>query len=189
MIDFAIRRLQPYDSLDDLTVMLHRAFASLGRLGLNCQCVDQTSATTRQRIERGDGFVAVADRRIVGTITLEVPDPSTSIRRYRAPHVASIHQFAVDPDYQGAGIGHALLQVAATWARARRYAELALDTPALAGELRRYYAGQGFKSVGLVQLAGRTYESVVMARPVGGVPLPDDRRRRLDGILMRHPVP
>ena len=33
MIDVAIRRLQPGDSLDELTALLHRAFAPLGRSG------------------------------------------------------------------------------------------------------------------------------------------------------------
>lgn len=184
MIDFSIRRLQPGDSLDDLTALLHRAFAPLGRRGLNCQSVDQTTATTRQRIERGDCFVAIADRAIVGTITLQVPDPSSAIRHYRAPDVASVHQFAVDPGYQGAGIGHALLQVAATWARARQYAALALDTPAPAGELRDYYGRQGFKLVGLVQLAGRGYESALMAKPVNGLP----KSAKIYAWPARHPA-
>jgi GNAT superfamily N-acetyltransferase len=184
MIDFSVRRLQPGDSLDDLTSMLHRAFAPLGRRGWNCPCADQAPSMTRKRVARGDCFVAVADRKIVGTITLQAADPSASIQRYRCADVASIHQFAVDPCYQGAGIGHALMQVAATWARARQYAELALDTPAPAGELRNYYARQGFKSIGLVQLADRTYESAVMAKPVNGL----SGRARIDPWPARHPA-
>jgi GNAT superfamily N-acetyltransferase len=170
MIDFSIRRLQPGDSIDDLTLLLHRSFAPMGSRGLNCQSVDQTPETTRQRIKRGDCFVAVANRKVVGTITLQAPDPSAPIRCYRAADVASIHQFAVDPDYQGGGIGHALLQVAAIWARTRRYAELALDTPAPLGPLRDYYVRQGFRLIGLVQLMGRTYESAVMAKPLVSLP-------------------
>jgi GNAT superfamily N-acetyltransferase len=170
VIDFSIRRLQPGDSIDDLTVLLHRAFAPMALRGLNCQSINQTPTTTRQRIKRGDCFVAVANRRIVGTITLQAPDPSAPIRCYRAPDVASIHQFAVDPDYQRSGIGRALLQVAATWARARRFVELALDTPTPLGPLRDYYVRQGFRLIGLAQLMGRTYESAVMAKPLGSLP-------------------
>ena len=195
MIDFSIRRLQPGDSIDDLTSLLHRAFAPMGLRGLNCQSIDQTPATTRQRIRRGDCLVAVADRRIVGTITLQAPDPSAAIRFYRAPDVASIHQFAVDPDYQGDGIGHALLQVASTWGRTRRYAELALDTPAPIGPLRDYYVRQGFQLVGLVQLAGRTYESAVMAKPLGSSPKtaaihawPIRRPAAMSGVVRRSDV-
>lgn len=167
MIDFCIRRRQPEDSIDDLTSMLHRAFAPMGQRGLNCQSIDQTPATTRQRIDRGDCFVAVADRRIVGTVTLQAPDASAAIRCYRDPEVASIHQLAVDPDYQSAGIGHSLLQTAVIWARTRRYAEIALDTPAPLHLLRDYYVRQGFKFAGLVWLAGRTYQSAVMTKQVG----------------------
>src|SRR6476661_6594606 len=60
----AIRRLQLSDSLEELTSLLRRAFASLGRQGLNCTCVDQTAAVTRERVQLGDCFVAVADRRV-----------------------------------------------------------------------------------------------------------------------------
>ena len=52
------------------------------------------------------------------------------------------------------------------WARMRRFGELALDTPALALDVRAYYARQGFVVVGGARLAGRDYDSVVMSKSI-----------------------
>ncbi len=71
----SLRPLSDGDSLDELTAMLHRAFSRLGQMGLNCTCVDQSVAVTRERIEKGACYVAVCDGRLVGTITLYGPDP------------------------------------------------------------------------------------------------------------------
>jgi GNAT superfamily N-acetyltransferase len=170
MKNFAIRRFNPIDSLEEVTEMLHRAFAPMAALGANCQCVDQSPSTTRQRMSRGDCRVAVADRRIVGTLTLETCDPASSLAHYRRPGVATLHQFAVDPLYQGAGVGRSLLKVATMWAHMRQFAELALDTPAVALEVRAYYAHHGFRLVGGARLAGRSYDSVIMSKPIAFEP-------------------
>ena len=166
MKNFAIRRFNSTDSIEEVTEMLHRAFAPMAMLGANCQCVDQSPSTTRERMARGDCLVAVADRRIVGTLTLETCDPSSSVAHYRKPGVASLHQFAVDPAYQGAGVGRSMLKVATMWAHMRQFGELALDTPALALDVRSYYARQGFRWVAGVRVAGRSHDSVVMSKSI-----------------------
>ena len=166
MKNFAIRRFNSTDSIEEVTEMLHRAFAPMAMLGANCQCVDQSSSTTRERMARGDCLVAVADRRIVGTLTLETCDPSSSVAHYRKPGVASLHQFAVDPAYQGAGVGRSLLKVATMWAHMRQFGELALDTPALALDVRAFYAHQGFRLVGGTRLPGRGYDSVILSKSI-----------------------
>ncbi len=53
--------------------MVHRAFSRLGRMGLNCTCVDQSVAVTRERIKKNACYVAVCDGRLVGTFTLYGP--------------------------------------------------------------------------------------------------------------------
>ena len=166
MKNFAIRRFNSTDSIEEVTEMLHRAFAPMASLGANCQCVHQPSSTTRERMARGDCLVAVADRRIVGTLTMETCDPSSSIAHYRQPNVASLHQFAVDPAYQGGGVGRSMLKVASMWALMRQFREIALDTPALALDVRAFYAHQGFRLVQVARLAGRDYESVILGRPI-----------------------
>ncbi|MEP6503210.1 MAG: GNAT family N-acetyltransferase [Betaproteobacteria bacterium] len=135
MNDLLIRRLAPDDSVDDLTNLLHRAFAPLGRMGLACGCVAQSVATTAARIARGTCFVALRQSRIVGTVTVEAPDAHSDCAWYRRPRTASVHQFAVEPGVQHHGCGTRLLTTAQRWAAARGCHELALDTPQRAAHL------------------------------------------------------
>ena len=161
-----IRRLSPADSLDELTSMLHRAFARLGRMGLNCTSFDQSVETTAQRVRLGECYVAVGDGRLIGTVTLHEPDGRSGVRWYRRPDVASLHQFAVDPSHQGTGCGKALLLVAQRWASVHGCCELALDTPAPASHLIAFYASQGFRVVEHVQLQGKSYRSAVLSKRI-----------------------
>ncbi len=184
MTGIAIRRFQLNDSLEALTTLLRRAFSSLGRQGLNCTCVDQTVDVTRQRVVQGDCFVAVADRRVVGTITLHDVDRASPVNWYRNPVVASIHQFAVDPNHQGVGIGQALLRTAEDWARCRRYVQLALDTPEPAEHLRAFYGRRGFMQAETTKLFGKSYFSVVLSKAVN----PPARRSGPVSWPARHPA-
>ena len=179
MKNFAIRRFNSIDCIEEVTGMLHRAFAPMAALGANCQCIDQSSSTTGKRMERGDCLVAVADLRIVGTLTLETCNPSSAVAHYRKPGVASLHQFAVGPAYQGAGVGRSMLKVATTWARIRQFGELSLDTPALALDVRAFYSSQGFRLIRVERLAGREYDSVIMSRSIAPGP------RTQDGVIRR----
>jgi len=164
MTDFAIRRLRCGDRLDELTQLLHRAFGSLARQGIACQCASQPTDKTRERAARGDCFIAVTGARIIGTLTLEPPDRAAAIVAYRDAATASVHQLAVDPTRQGEGVGGALVAYAAAWATARRYRRLALDTPEGALAQVAWYLGRGFDIVEKAHVPGRGYGSVVLAR-------------------------
>jgi GNAT superfamily N-acetyltransferase len=161
-----IRPLAQSDSLEDLTSMLHRSFSNLERNGMNCTCADQSTAETKQRARRGQCYVAVCDGRIVGTITLVQSDRRSVCHWYRRSDVASLHQFAVDPCFQGTGCGKALLLVATHWAHNRHYGELALNAPAPALGLIQFYVSQGFRVVEQVQLPGKTYDSSVLSKSI-----------------------
>ena len=166
MMDFAIRRLRSCDSLDTLTALLHRAFEDLAGRGIECQCAHQSVARTSERVKRGECFIAVSGGRTIGTVTLEHPDPCSAIEAYRDPATASVHQLAVDPACQGAGVGGALIACATAWAGARRYERLALDTPQGASREVTWYLGRGFDLAQVVHVAGRRYASVVLTKAI-----------------------
>lgn len=162
--DIRLRRLRAGDCLDQLTGMLHRAYSRLGEMGIPCSCVNQASEVTRQRIARGDCFVAVSGERIVGAISLYASDEASGSRHYRDARVASARQLGVDPYFQGKGVGTALLHLAEHWARHHGYAWLALDTPEPASHLIDYYHRLGFRVVETLQFSTRPYRSVVFAK-------------------------
>ncbi|CAD6531016.1 GNAT family N-acetyltransferase [Paraburkholderia sabiae] len=160
-----LRRFDPSrDSYEQLTAMLHRAFARLGMMGLNCTCVDQDVAVTIRRAEAGDCFVVVSEKKIIGTMTLYASDSESACEHYHRHDVATIRQLAIDPSWQNRGIGKSLLAFAEHWAATRGYAELALDTPYPAAHLVRFYRGQGFRIVDALRFAGKVYDSAILSK-------------------------
>lgn len=160
-----IRPIRPDDSVEELTKLLHGAYARLGSMGLNFTAVDQSAGTTLERIKAGYCLVASEDGQLVGTIVVEPCGPDISECPYFArPGVASAHQLAVAPQHQGKGIGSRLLDAAEKWARENGFSELALDTAEPAHHLVALYMRRGYKCVGSVQGEGKRYRSVFMAK-------------------------
>lgn len=159
-----IRTLSPTDSLQELTNLLHRGYARLGAMGLNYTAVDQTSEVTAKRIEGGECFVAFWNGKLAGTVLAKPTDMQSECNYFTKPGVASLRQFAVDPEFQGKGIGRALMATCESWAVKTRHAELALDTAEPAAHLVKLYSGLGYIQVGSVQWPGKVYRSVVMSK-------------------------
>ena len=159
-----IRLLRPSDSLIDLTNLLHRAYARLGSMGLNYTAVDQSPEITAKRIDGGQCFVVEADRRLVGTVVAKPTYEVNECEYFTRHGIAAVHQFAVDPDYQGKGIGRTLLQACEAWAREQGFRELAMDTAEQASHLISLYKALGYEQVGFVQWPGKVYRSVVLSK-------------------------
>jgi GNAT superfamily N-acetyltransferase len=169
-----IRPLQPSDSIEALTALLHRAYAPLGAMGLNYTAVDQSVDTTAGRFAGGHGLVAEQDGVIVGTVVVNGPldaadkPDARGCAWYLRRDVAHLHQLAVEPTAQGQGIGSALIAACERWALAQGYRALALDTAMPAAHLRRRYAALGYAEVGDVQWSGKRYRTVIMVKPLSG---------------------
>jgi len=160
----SIRALRGDDSIEELTRLLHRAYATLARLGLNFTAAHQTPETTRRRVEHGQCFVAVDGARLVGTILVNSVVPNPLGERFGKPHAASIHQLAVAPHGRGRGVGSRLLAHAEGWAEKLGFSDIALDTAESAPQLLAYYVRRGYRSVSSVQWAGKTYRSIIMSK-------------------------
>ena len=102
--------------------------------------------------------------KLAGTIVVKPTYRENECEYFTRPGVAAVHQFAVDPEIQGKGIGRALLKACEDWARAHGFRELAMDTAEQAEHLIKLYAGLGYKHVGFVQWAGKVYRSVVLSK-------------------------
>lgn len=159
-----VRLFSKSDSIGDLTTLLHRAYARLGKLGLNYTAVDQTAEVTAKRIHGGTCYIATLGNKLVGTIVVQPTYAKNECEYFIRPGVAAAHQFAVDPQYQGLGIGRMLLAKAESWAIENGFRELAMDTAEQATHLIELYSRLGYCQVGWVQWPGKVYRSVVLSK-------------------------
>lgn len=157
-----IRVITPEDDLVAITDMLHRAYAPLAARGLNYTATYQTPEVTATRLFRGHPIAAECDGRITGTLTVYSPDPQSSAAVYREPHTYSFGQFAVDPAFEGRGIGRTLHRAAVDHALIKGAWFLSLDTAAPAHDLIDTYTRWGYTVVERATWPGKSYESVLM---------------------------
>jgi GNAT superfamily N-acetyltransferase len=162
----AVRELCDGDSIAELTDLIHRAYAPFGALGLNYTAVDQSGEETARRAGLGRCAVAHLDGVLVGTITAQGPNPSSTSSWVRLLHVASAHQFAVEPSLQRNGIGSALLLWSEHWAKSQGYTELCVDTAEPAAQLIAFYHRRGYRFIEFAQWRGKTYRTVVLSKSI-----------------------
>ena len=163
-----VRPLGDQDSLEELTGLLHRAYAPLADAGFKFLATHQDVATTRERAQSGWCLVAERARALVGTPTLYRPLADTPCDYYRREGILVFGQFGVEPALQGHGIGRALLKAAEALALQLGALELTLDTAEGALSLIAMYERWGFEKVATADWRPTTnYLSVVMASRLG----------------------
>jgi GNAT superfamily N-acetyltransferase len=160
-----IRDLEETDSLEELTTLLHQAYAELGAMGFRYKAVDQSVEVTRERIARGNCYVALQAGVLVGTAMLNLPGrhyPGSDW--YERPDVAVLSQFAVKPRVQRCGWGSKLILHLEARAKELGAAELAIDTAEGATHLVALYERRGYRHVGFAQWPHTNYRSVVLSK-------------------------
>ena len=163
-----IRDFGPADSVSQLTVLLHAAYAALASQGFRYMASHQDDAKTRERLAAGFPVVAELDGSIVATVTLYGTLAASINPWYTRKGVFRFGQFAVRPDLQKRGIGLRLLQFIERRARERGAEELALDTAEGASHLRVWYEKLGFRQVGWISWPDTNYRSVVLSKRLAG---------------------
>lgn len=159
----SIRPATAQDNITALTQLLHRAYQRLGNMGLRYMAVDQTEAVTQERMAQGTCLLAFYQGSLCGTILLRNAQQTNGCPWYNQPQVASIGQFAVDPDLQAQGIGWRLMQAAEQLARESGAKELALDTAEQAEHLVGWYQRLGYRFIETVQWGHTNYRSVILS--------------------------
>jgi predicted N-acetyltransferase YhbS len=155
------------DDLEQLTALIHAAYAPQAAKGLRYWGTHQSVEDTRKRLASCQGFVAECGGRLVGTITTRPPQPESPTALYRDPHTWTICQFAVAPELKGKGVGRALHDAASAHASQAAARTMALDTAAPALSLIAMYSNWGYALVGEVDWRPHTnYLSVVMSRQI-----------------------
>lgn len=164
------RPLEPDDSLAHLTGMLHRAYKQHADRGIKALAAFQPEEVTRKRISGGECTVALYLGKIVGTILFRGPGSLKGTPWFERPDVATFSQFAVEPEYQGRGIGGVLMALTEKRALESGATELALSTPEPAAWLVQMYERHGYRIVERVNWNETNYTSVVMSKSL--VPAP-----------------
>jgi len=160
-----VRLIEGRDSLEELTELLHRAYAPLAAMGFRYLATHQDVATTRRRIGKGECFLMLDGARMIGTILVIPPStPAPHCAWYDRPEVAVASQFAIEPELQGRGFGGRLLNVAERRARSLAARELAVDTAESAAHLIRFYDVRGYRHVGYAQWGHTNFRSVILSK-------------------------
>ena len=163
--DLEIRPLRPGDSIEQITTLLHRAYAGLAADGFSYVATHQSTEITASRLQSGEPFVALTDNRIVGTITLYTTsnDPDAPAI-YLHDGSAYFGQFGIEPSVQGRGIGTAMLRFLEDVAVKKGIETIALDTAEGASRLIAWYQAEGYRIVDHADWSMTNYRSVIMAK-------------------------
>jgi GNAT superfamily N-acetyltransferase len=160
-----IRLLGADDDLVAITDMIHDAYSAHAEKGLRYWGSYQTVEDTVSRFASGKAYVAESGGSIVGTITIQRPQPDSELELYRAPTTRSITQFVVAPSHQGRGIGALLHEQAIASAARENALTLALDTAEPASGLISMYKKWGYEICGKCDWRPLTnYVSILMSR-------------------------
>jgi GNAT superfamily N-acetyltransferase len=163
----SLRLLEATDSLDELTELLHRAYAPLAAAGFRYTATYQDVDTTRRRAAKGDCYLLMEGPRIIGTITLIAPTtPYGDCEWYERSDVAVLTQFAVAPEYQRRGLGSELVRFGEVRAAELGALEVAVDTAEGARHLIDFYEKRGYREVGHAQWKQTNYRSVLLSKRV-----------------------
>jgi len=168
-----VRRLAPSDSIAELTRLLHRAYAKQVEMGLRPLAGRQDDSMTKKRVFNSECFVAIDHQRddtgrdrqkLIGAILFHEVEEAQGPAYFSNSSVASFSQFAVDPDYQGQGIGLMLLgtieeRAAETGATAIACTMAEPDTG-----LIEFYFRRGYELVGHHQWPYTNYRSAILSK-------------------------
>lgn len=125
-----IRRLIP-DECETLGLLTLKAYRDLERVTY-LGPYENELVDVAGRDRDSEVYVALDDEgRLLGGVTY-VPDSDRSMSEFEDPEGAGIRMLAVDPDYQGAGVGRALVETCIAQARIQNRRRVILhSTPAM----------------------------------------------------------
>lgn len=158
-----MRRFADGDSVEELTTLLHRAYADHAAAGLVFFASYQTPEDTRRRLGKGECWIALEQGTIVGSVT--VTGTYDTPPGYPTPIGAgSFWQLAVDPARRGIGLGNRLLALAETRIADLGSSRVVIDTSSRATDLLAWYGRHGYTSIGTWKWDVTNYDSFVLAK-------------------------
>jgi GNAT superfamily N-acetyltransferase len=168
-----IRMFELGDSVEELTLLIHRAFAHYRDRGANLTAVDQSPEQTVERALAGVCFLAFDGPTLVGTMSLRGPFEKSQCPLLTQPDVCFTSQFAVEPSRQGEGIGEMIGDAVRAVAIADGFTIQACDVHAETPprQLAWWLNTRGFTVMDRFRWEGKNYDSLLLARRLDGTPL------------------
>ena len=165
-VGLQVRAIEPRDSYQELTELLHRAYRELAEMGQQFHATHQDASVTRRRAERGECYVGELSGKLVATITFYPSDRTHGCPWYDRPEVSSAGQLGVDPSLRRHGIGGHLLDLVERRAHETGAREIAIDTSENATHLIALYTRRGYRFVEHAQWDVTNYRSVILSKTV-----------------------
>lgn len=150
--------------VEPLTELLHRSYAPLAARGLRYLATHQSPQITLERLNEGESYLTFEGDELIGTVTLKSPRATCRSQWYTQPGHYHFGQFAVDPRYQGRGLGSRIMDFLETRAKSLGARELALDTSEKADHLIAMYEKRGYRLVERTQWDQVNYRSVILSK-------------------------
>ncbi|WP_177181998.1 GNAT family N-acetyltransferase [Streptomyces sp. TLI_105] len=158
-----VRRFRNGDSVEQLTSLLHRAYADHAAAGRVFFASYQSPQDTQHRLSKGECWVAMNGDVLVGTVTVSAPH--TTPAGYPAPAGGgSFWQLAVEPSQRGTGLGQRLLALAESRIIALGSTQVVIDTSSQATDLVDWYRRRGYESIGAWRWDVTNYDSIVLMK-------------------------
>ncbi|MDV5145440.1 GNAT family N-acetyltransferase [Streptomyces sp. SBC-4] len=162
----SLSRFAEGDSIEELTRLLHRAYAPHAAAGREFFASYQSPEDTRHRLSTGECWVArdETSRVLVGTVTIAAPFNGPEGYPRPVDTAGSFWQLAVAPSHAGCGLGTRLLTLAESRIAALGQENVVIDTSATAAVLLRWYRRHGYTPIGTWRWSVTNYDSIVLTR-------------------------
>ena len=129
-------------SWEEITDLLHRAFAEHAANGLHYSACDQSVDVTRQRAENAICLVALLDGKLVGTGLI-------SFMQRHGRNIGYLSQLGILPEAKGHGIGTKLKEALMNICQQRSVDAIYCNTSEKAREVVKFYSKSGWQEVRL----------------------------------------
>jgi GNAT superfamily N-acetyltransferase len=158
-----IRPMTADDSTVEIDRLFHTSHALLADHALRRYYPDEMFGKGSVENPRGELFVAQSETRLIGGLVFFDPENTKGCPFYDRPDVASIGPFAIMPEFQGHGLGGAMLQVVQQRAREAGAVELGLDIAPEAIQSMNKFIKDGFRYVENARWEGSTRRCVILS--------------------------
>lgn len=142
----------------NIRVLVNSAYKELGDLGLNYTGTYQDEQTTRERMSAGRSYLLEKEGQLIGTVLLHKEN------HFTRKNSAYVSQLAVTPSLKNRGYGSLFMDLCEDLARKEGYQSIQLDTAKPAKRLVDWYVKRGYRIVGAVRWAGKTYDSWIFEK-------------------------